>query len=152
MKILARSNGSIHRRVRGPNQVLYSSRTCLQSIFLRCFLPQRLRPPRPRLRRLRHAAAAASHRHFFRCEVCNNQSLMLNAFFLLVVGCWGMQDLEAKIRPTHGTSYGQGLSSAWDVASGGVEDAGEQFVLIFLSDGRVSEWLFLGVLIFRALR
>jgi len=47
------------------------------------------------------------------------------------------QDLEAKIRPTHGTSYGQGLSSAWDVARGAVDDAGEQFVLIFLSDGRV---------------
>ena len=48
-----------------------------------------------------------------------------------------MQDLESKIRPTHGTSYGAGLSSAWDVAKGGVDDAGEQFVLIFLSDGRV---------------
>lgn len=52
-------------------------------------------------------------------------------------GC--AQDLEAKIRPTHGTSYGQGFSSAWDVASGAVDDAGEQLVLIFLSDGRVSE-------------
>ena len=50
-----------------------------------------------------------------------------------------VQDLEAKIRPTHGTSYGQGLSAASDVASGGENDAGEQFVLIFLSDGRVSE-------------
>ncbi|CAM9377138.1 unnamed protein product [Ectocarpus sp. 12 AP-2014] len=46
------------------------------------------------------------------------------------------KDLEAKIRPTHGTAYGEGLWSAWDVASGGVNDAGEQFVLIFLSDGR----------------
>ncbi|CAN0389307.1 unnamed protein product [Pylaiella littoralis] len=46
------------------------------------------------------------------------------------------RDLEGKIRPTHGTAYGQGLASAWDVASGGVDDAGEQFVLIFLSDGR----------------
>ncbi|CAN0500782.1 unnamed protein product, partial [Laminaria digitata] len=47
------------------------------------------------------------------------------------------KNLESRIRPTHGTSYGAGLSSAWDVARGGVDDAGEQFVLIFLSDGRV---------------
>eukprot|EP00904_Undaria_pinnatifida_P003734 jgi/Undpi1/13361/HiC_scaffold_8.g03020.m1 len=44
--------------------------------------------------------------------------------------------LEASIRPTHGTSYGAGLSAAWDVAGGAVNDAGEQFVLILLSDGR----------------
>lgn len=50
-----------------------------------------------------------------------------------------LQDLESKIRPTHGTAYGAGFSSAWDVASGGEDDAGEQFVLIFLSDGRVRE-------------
>lgn len=46
--------------------------------------------------------------------------------------------MEAKIRPTHGTSYGAGLEIAWDVARGALSDAGEQFVLIFLSDGRVS--------------
>ena len=47
------------------------------------------------------------------------------------------QDLKAKIRPTHGTCYGAGLASAWEVALGGADDAGEQFVLLFLSDGRV---------------
>lgn len=57
--------------------------------------------------------------------------------------CWDVvflvrgQTLEASIRPTHGTSYGAGLSAAWDVAGGAVNDAGEQFVLILLSDGRV---------------
>lgn len=89
-------------------------------------LPPSHLPPSPPLEN-------ASFIFLFFSDLCQSRGV----FFCSVrIVC---KNLESKIRPTRGTSYGAGLASAWGVAKGGVNDAGEQFVLIFLSDGRVRE-------------